>query len=415
MEEYQKKEIIEISGEEWKEILDKAFVKKVKEVKIAGFREGKVPKDIYINKYGIESLFEVALELAGDIVFNRLFEKTIDLEIVAEPDVTVQEINETKAVFEFLLYLRPNVVLGQYKGLNIKKEEVVVTDEEVEQNFNKTLENYSEEVIKDGELILGDVAVIDFEGFKDDVFIEGTKGEDYSLLLGSNTFIPGFEEQLVGLKKGDKKEFNITFPDEYMNSDLSGQTVIFKVEVKEIKEKIMPTLDNDFFEDFGLEGIDTEERLKEQIRENIQVEKERFNENKYIDRLLEEILKNSEIRIHDKMVEHELKQMLKNQEEELKLQGLNLEQFCEIVKTTKEQLKDRCRSEATDRVKLRLILEEIIKVEKIKISDDEMEKELKELCDKYNAPKEEILKFFGDEIMIKYDLQMRKALDIIKG
>lgn len=414
MEKYQQKIIIEVSGEDWKEVLDKAFAIKIKEVKIAGFRDGKVPKDIYIKKYGIESLFEIAVELASDIVFDKLYEKTKDLEIVADHDITIPDVNETKVVFEFLLYLRPDVVLGQYKGLNIKKEEVVITDEEVERNFNKTLENYSEEVIKDGELSVGNIAVIDFEGFKDDVFIDGTRGNDYSLLLGSNTFIPGFEEQLIGLKKGDKKEFNINFPDEYLNNDLSGQSVLFKVEVKEVKEKIMPILNKSFFDDFGLEGIDTEDKLRKQIKENIQAEKEKVVENKYIDERLKEIINSCDVKIHDKMVEYELDQMLKNQEEELKLQGLTLEQFCEFVKTTREQLRDSYRDDATERVKLRLILEEIIKVENIKISDDEVEAELKKLCDNYNASMEEILNFFGNKNMIKYDLEMRKALDIIK-
>ena len=232
--------------------------------------------------------------------------------------------------------------------------------------------------------------------------------------MGSNTFIPGFEEQLIGLKKGDKKEFNINFPDEYLNNDLSGQSVLFKVEVKEVKEKIMPILNKSFFDDFGLEGIDTEDKLRKQIKENIQAEKEKVVENKYIDERLKEIINSCDVKIHDKMVEYELDQMLKNQEEELKLQGLTLEQFCEFVKTTREQLRDSYRDDATERVKLRLILEEIIKVENIKISDDEVEAELKKLCDNYNASMEEILNFFGNKNMIKYDLEMRKALDIIK-
>ena len=273
---------------------------------------------------------------------------------------------------------------------------------------------YAESVAKDGEVALNDTAIIDFEGFKDGVAFDGGKGENYSLTIGSNTFIPGFEEQLIGMKKGEEREIEVTFPEDYHSEDLKGQKAIFKVKVNEIKETIVPELDKDFFEDLAMEGIETEEALRNQLEENIKTHKEHHAEDHFINNLLDKAVENMEVDIPEVMVNDELNRMLKQYEENLKMQGLTLEMFYQFTNSDEAALKDQMREEASKRVSSRLLLEAIKDAEKIKVTDEETEKEAEELAKKYNMDKEEFLKLFGGLEMVKYDLEMRKAIDVLK-
>jgi len=407
--------VVKIEGQEWQDAQDKAYEKAVKEVKIDGFRKGKAPKDVFIKKYGKESLYMDAADMVIESAYIKMLDDNKDLEIVARPEIELKSIDENGIEFNFVLTLRPKVKLGKYKGLKVKKEKVEVTDEEISAAIDSMRSRYAENIIKEGKVVDGDIAVIDFEGFVDGVAFDGGKGENYSLTIGSNTFIPGFEEQIIGMKAGEEKEINVIFPEDYHAEDLKGKEAIFKVKVNEVKEVKVPELDKDFFEDLGLEGIDTKEALEKQVSENISTHKEAELENKYIDDLLEEAAKNVEVEIPEVMINDELDRMVGQYAEHLKMQGLTLEQLYQFTNSDEAALREQMKEEANKRVKFRLMLEEIAKAEKIEISDEEAEKEAEAMAEKYQISKEEFLNMFGGLDMIKYDKKMRGAIEVIKG
>lgn len=412
--EYMKEITIKLEGKVWQDALDKAFEKANKKAKIDGFRQGKAPKDVFIKKYGKEALFLDAADLVLNDAYAKMIEDNKDLEIVAQPEVALRSIDENQIEFMFTLTLRPEVKLGKYKKLGVKKDKIEVTKEEVDKALEETRHKYSENVLKDGKVEDGDIAVIDFEGFKDGVPFEGGKGENYSLTIGSNTFIPGFEEQLIGMEKGEEKEINVTFPEDYHAEELKGQPVTFKVKVNDIKTIKVPELDKDFFDDLGLEGIDSEESLRKQLEENIKAHKEHHAENDFIDALLTAAVENMEVEIPDAMIKDELDRMLKQYEENLKMQGITLEQFFQFTNSDEDALKEQMNPEAIKRVNERLLLEEIKKAENIEVTESEAIKEAEDLAKKYNMEKDEFLKLFGGLDMVKYDLEMRKALEVLK-
>lgn len=408
---------IKVEGKEWEEALDKAFKEANKKAKIDGFRPGHAPKEVFIKKYGEQALYMDAAEAVVDGAYEKMLkENEKDLEdLVARPDVQVKEINGEGVTFNFVLTMRPEVKLGDYKKINVKREKAKVTAEEIEDTIENIRHRYAEDVLKDGEIKDGDVAVIDFEGFVDGVAFEGGKGENYSLKIGSGTFIPGFEEQLIGLKSGDEKDVEVTFPEDYHAEDLKGKKATFKVKVHEVKEVKVPELDKDFFEDLGMEGVDTKEKLEAKISESILTNKESELENKYIDELLEAAAKDTEVDIPEVMIDDELERMIREYDSHLRSQGINLEQFYKFTNSDEEALKSQMRPEAARRVKHRLMLEEIAKQEKIEISDEEANKEAERLAENYQIKKEEFLQMFGGLDLVKYDLKMRKAIDVLKG
>ena len=415
MEKKNEKEIlVKIEGKEWEDLLDKAFKKANKKAKIAGFRPGKAPKEIFIKHYGMESLYYEASNDAIEVAYDKMLEENSDLDIVAQPVVDITNIDENGVEFKFTLTLKPEVKLGKYQGLKAKKEKVKVTKEEVEDSINHMREHYKENFVKDGKIENGDIAVIDFEGFKDGVPFEGGKGENYSLEIGSNTFIPGFEEQLIGLKAGDEKDVELSFPEDYHAEDLKGQAVVFKVKVNEVKEVKIPELDEDFFNDLGMEGIDSKEALEKQVKENIQVQKEKKADEEWLNALLEEAASTMEVDIPNVMIEEETKRMIQEYSQNLQMQGISLEQFYQFTGLTEDKLMEEYKEQATKRVTYRLMIEAIIKKENIEVTDEEMDKEVSEIADKYKMTKEEFFKNFGEE-MVKYDLKVRKVFDMLKG
>ena len=408
--------VIKIEGEKWESALDKAFKKANAKAKIDGFRPGKAPKDVYLKHYGIESLFMEASNYCIEDAYNQMIEENKTLEIAAQPVLDIRSIDEKYIEYVFTITLKPEVKLGKYKGLDVKKEKVTVSKKEIEEAIDHMREHYKENIVKDGKIVKGDIAVIDFEGFKDGVAFEGGKGENYSLEIGSNTFIPGFEDQLIGMKAGDEKDINVTFPEDYHAENLKGAPVVFKVKINEVKEIKVPELDKEFFEDLGMEGIDTKEALETQVKENIKASKEREVEDKYTEKLLEEIAKTTEVDVPDTMVNDETERMVDHFAEHIKMQGISIEQFYQYTNSNREALKEQYKEEALKRIKYRLILEEIIKKEKIKVTDKEIDAKVDELATKYNMTKEEVKKQYGDNLdYIKYDLEVTKAFDAIKG
>lgn len=410
----EKEILVKFEGEEWQDALNQAFKKANKTAKIDGFRPGKAPKDVFLKKYGIGVLFEEAAEILLEDAYKKVMEDNKDLQIVAQPRVEINSVTEDAIEYKFVLVTKPEVELGKYNGFNIKKEEVTVTDEEVDEALINMRKRYTENVNKDGKVEDGDIAVIDFEGFDNGVPFEGGKGEDYSLKIGSNTFIPGFEEQIIGMSKGEEKDINVTFPEDYHSENLKGKPVVFKVKVKEVQEVKLPELDKDFFEDLGMEGIEDAESLKKQLKENIEARKTQEVENKYIDELLEAAANETKVSIPHIMIHDELDRMLKQYEERLKMQGITLEMFYQFTNSDEKALKDQLHGEAEKNVKYRLMLEAIAEKENIQISDEEASKEAEDLAIKYDMNKDEFLKLFGGLEMVKYDLSMKRAIEILK-
>jgi len=407
---------IKIDGKDWKDALDKAYQKANKTAKIDGFRPGHAPKDVFLKKYGIESLFMDASQDCIEAAYDKLLKENKDLQIAAQPELNIKHIDEDHIEYVFTLTLKPEVKLGKYKGLKVKKDKVEVTKEEIEHSIDHMREHYKENIVKDGEIAAGDIAIIDFEGFKDGVAFEGGKGENYSLEIGSNTFIPGFEEQLIGLKAGEENEINVKFPEDYHSEDLKGAEATFKVKINEVKEVKVPELDADFFEDLGMEGITTKEELEKQVSENIKASKERQAEDKYIDDILAKIAETTEVEVPEAMIHDEVDRMIEQFASQIQMQGISLEQFYQFTHSTRENLEDQYKDEAKKRITYRLIIEEIIKAESINVTEEEVDAEIKKVAEMHKMEVEDVRKEYGENIdYIKYDLEVRKVFDILKG
>ncbi len=406
---------VKIEGKDWENALEKSFQKNVKNVTVDGFRKGKCPRNIFEKKYGKESLYMDAAELVVEKAYNQGVEENKELIPVTQPSVNIKSIDDKGVEFVFTIITQPEVTIQKYKGLKVAKDKVEVTKEEVAQELSHLLEQYTELVVKeDGKLEEGNVAIIDFEGFLEGKAFDGGKGENYSLEIGSHTFIPGFEEQLVGMKTGEEKEIQVTFPENYQAKDLAGKLVTFRVKVNEIKEKEERTLDSDFFADLGMEGVDSKETLEKELKKNLKAQKEMEAENKYIDQLLSEICKHVEVDIPEEMVDDQIHLMIHRFEDQLKMQGISLDMYYQFTNTTHEDLHQQLEKEAYQHVLERLTLEEIIKLENVTVSEQEVEEEIQSLSEKYGMKEEELLKNFGSKDMIKYDLKFRKVIEILK-
>ena len=400
----------EVSGDTWKKAIKDAFEKNKKNIKMDGFRPGKVPFDVYVKKNGIESLF---LE-AADLVVNQAYLDAIEEKKVipvVEPTVNIKNISEDKIEFVFTIITKPELKIKKYKDLEVKKDELVVTDEEIKNEIDHLLEHYAELVIKDGKVENNDTVVIDYVGTVDGEEFEGGSAENYSLVIGSGSFIPGFEEQLIGMEKEETRDINVKFPDDYHAENLKGRDAVFKVTVHEIKTKKNRELDSDFFEDLGMEGVNSEETLKESIKEHLETHKKQDIENKFVEDLMDKISKNTDVDIPEEMVEEEITRLMHCAEENLKYQGISLDLYYQFTKSTEKDMRNQLEPEAFKNVMYRLILEEVMKLEDIKVSDEDLENEIKKMTEEYKVSREELEKEFGSFDNLKYDLQVRKTFD----
>ncbi len=405
---------IKIEGEEFSKAVDEAFNRRNKNITIDGFRKGKAPRAIFVKKYGEETLrFDAAEQL-----IQKAYEKVLKenkVVPVVQPSVEIKGLDEKSVTYLFTIITKPKVTIKKYTGLNIKREQVEVTQDEIDHELGHLLEQYTEVALKENQVVeKNNIAVIDFEGFKDGVAFDGGKGENYSLEIGSHTFIPGFEEQVIGMKQGEEKEFPITFPKDYPSEELKGQKVTFKVVVHEVKEKVVRKLDEDFFEDLALEGVKDKASLEDEIKANILAQKEMTAENNYIDAILEAVGKEVEVDIPEEMVEEEIDRMMGQYEERMKMQGISMELYYQITKSTEKDLRSKLEKEAFSHVLYRLMLEEIMNLEKIEVSNLEAEEEAKKLADKYQMNEQEFLQNFGGIDMVQYDLEMRKTIEFLK-
>ena len=404
---------ITVDGESWQNCLDKAYDKKKKDIKVDGFRKGAVPKDIYIKKVGVETLFKDAC----DIAINERYESTLkeaDVTLACEPTVNIESVDKDSCVIEFTFISKPEVTLGAYTKLGVKREEVKVTKEEIEHEINHIKEHMAEVVIKEnGSIEEGNTAVIDFEGFVDGKKLDGGTGANYPLEIGSNTFIPGFESGLIGASVGETRELNLKFPENY-TEELKNKDVLFKVTVREIKERVMPEINKDFFEDLGIDGVDSIEKLEEHVKKDLEEHKNHEADDKYVDELLHIATDNMKVEINNEIIDSEIERMINQYRQELQMQGVSLEQYLSMTNTKLEDMKSMMKPQAIARIKTRYLLEAIIDEKKLVATKEEIEKEIKDSCDKYGIQKDEFLRYVGGEEGIKYELEMRKAIDIIK-
>ena len=404
---------VKIEGKEWEAALDKAFAKKQKTVKVDGFRPGKVPRSVFEKRFGKEALyFEAADEVVPEAYMKAMGDSK--LEPIVQPSVNIKDISADGVVFEFKVVTKPEVIIKNYKGLGIKPDKVEVTDEEIDHEIGHLLERYTELVAKDGAVDDGDVAIIDFEGFKDGVAFPGGKGENYSLEIGSHTFIPGFEEQVIGMKAGEEKDLHVTFPEDYGAQELAGAEVVFKVKVNEIKEKKNRELDEDFFDDLAMDDVHDEKSLRKHIKEHIAAEKEVEVENKYVDDLLEAVGKQVEVDIPEELVQQEVDRLIGRFEEQMRMQGISLDVYYQFSGTDEKALRSQMETEAFKNVLYRTMLDEIARLEKVTVTDEEVQKEVEEMSEKYQMKKEDFLKQFGGEEFVKYDIEVRKTIDLLK-
>ena len=404
---------IKIEGKEWETALNKAFNKKKNEVKIPGFRKGTVTKEIYIKKLGIESLFMDASDIAIEAAFTKALDDN-KLEPVCEPSVAIEKIDKDGITYKFTIITKPEIKLGKYKGLGIKKEKVEVSKEEINDEIDRLRSAMSEVINKEnGEVCDGNIAVIDFDGEVDGKPLEGGKGTDYNLEIGSNTFIPGFEEQLIGMKNGETKDIKVKFPEDYVEH-LKGKDAKFKVTIKAIKERQIPELDKDFFEDLAIKEVTDKKSLEAYIKKEIEEKKSEELDNKYVDELLHKATDNMKIELNDEIIHGEIHRMVHQYEDELRYQGASLDQYFKMTGTTMEDLENMMHPQAEARLKTRYLLEEIVEKEKINVTDKEIKEEIKKNAEKYGMKEEEFVAAIGGEDGIAYDLKMKKALEIIK-
>lgn len=400
-----------VKGKEWGTLQDEAFEKVNKSAKIDGFRPGKAPRSMYEKKYGKQDILFEAADMAVKKEYERLLTKE-KLMPVIEPKVDLVKCDDKELEVKFIFVLEPKVELGKYTNLGVKHDKITVTKEEVEDRIHHLLEDYAEIVAKDGKVENGDTAIIDFKGLKDGVAFDGGTAENYSLVIGSHTFIPGFEEAVIGMKKGEEKDIDLTFPEDYMSEELKGQKVVFQVKVNEIKTRVVPKLDKEFFEDLGMEGVNTKEELEKEIKGEIQHQKEHEEEHAYEEKCLDKAAENMKADICQELIDDEVEHMYNEFMQRMAMQGVSEEMYFQYTKSKKEDITSQMQGEATKRIKYRYLLKAVIDAEKIKVSDKDAKARLKEMASTYNVDEETILKEVSME-SIKFDLMYQKALDIV--
>lgn len=411
-----KKNVHEIEiklDKEWISALDATFKKKNKETKIDGFRKGAAPKDVYLKHFGIESLYMDAVDACISVAYKKVLDEN-KLVPVVEPKVDVTGISDSNVIFKFTIVTKPEVTLGEYKNLKVKKEKVTVSDDEIKHEIDHLREHLADVVVKeDGEVAEGDTAVIDFTGFVDGKELDGGKGENFPLEIGSHSFIPGFEEGLVGLKAGEEKTLELKFPENYIE-DLKGKDVTFKVKVNEVKMRFLPDVNEDFFKDLGYDDVKTEAELKEKIKEEIKHQKEHHAEDEFVDKCLEAAAKNMKVDINEEIIEDEIHRMIDEYARQLQMQGMNINDYYKMTGTTEADLHKMMAPEAEKRVKYRYLIEGIADAEDLKFTEEEIKARADEMAKQFGVSQEELIKAYGSMDIIEYDLRMHKALEILK-
>lgn len=384
-----------------------------KTLNVPGFRKGKVPRQIFNQRFGEEALFQDAL----DILLPEVYSAAIDeagIDPVDTPQVNIESMEKGETwVLTAEVTVKPEVKLGDYKGLEVEKRETELTTEELEAELKQLQERQAELVVKeDAPAENGDTVILDFEGFKDGVAFEGGQAENHSLELGSGQFIPGFEEKLVGLKAGDEADIELTFPEEYHAEDLAGQPVVFKVKLHEIKTKEVPALDDELAKDID-EEVETLDELKEKISKRLQEAKEESVAQAKQEEVIAKAVENAEVDIPHAMVHHEADHLMNHFAQDLQAQGLTPELYYQFTGQTEEAMHAQMEKDAEKRVKMNLVLEAIAEAENIEPTEEAIDEEISTLAEKYGMEKDAVRAALGDMSELKSDLKIRKAIDVL--
>lgn len=405
---------IEVPAEEFDKAIQTAYQKNKNKFNVPGFRKGKVPYAMVEKMYGAGVFYEEAAnELIPDAYANAAAES--ELEIVARPEINVTQIEKGKPfVFEAEVTLKPEIKLGKYKGVKVEAMDTTVTDEDVAAELDKVKEQNARLVAADDKAVEdGDQTTIDFEGFVDGVAFEGGKGEDYPLTIGSHSFIDTFEEQLIGKKVGEEVEVNVTFPEQYQAEELAGKPAMFKVTIKEIKVKEYPELDDDFAQDVS--EFDTLDEYKADIKKNLEEKKAQEAEADKESKVIEAIVNDSEMDIPEKMIEAQCQQMVEEFAQNIAMQGISFDQYMQFTGTTVDQLTEQVKPQAEARVQSSLVLEAIVKAEKIEASDEEFDEEIKRMAERYQMEADKVNELLSDDDKknIRADICARKAAKLV--
>ncbi len=405
---------IEASADDFEEALEKAYQKNKSRLSVPGFRKGKVPRKMIEQMYGKEVFFEEA----ANIVIPSAYAKAVDEcteDIVSQPTIDIVQLEVGKPfVFTAEVALKPEVTLGQYKGIEVDKADINATDKEVEDAIEKERENNARTIAVDDRPVQdGDVVVLDFEGFMDGVAFEGGKGENFSLTIGSGAFIPGFEDQLIGAEIDKEVEVNVTFPENYQEAGLAGKPAVFQCTVKEIKEKQLPDLDDEFASEVS--EFDTLEEYRESVRKYIEERKEEDAKKEKEEKVVDAIIEGAQMDIPEAMITTQQRQMADEFAQRIRMQGISIEQYFQVTGLTRAAFLEQMKPQAESRIKSRLVLEAVAKAENIEASEEEYQAEIKKMAEDYQMEEAELVEMLGEfeKKSIREDINIRKAVDFV--
>ncbi len=405
---------IEVSAAEFEKALEDAFLKNKNKISIPGFRKGKVPRQMVEKMYGPEIFYEDAANALIPDAYSKALDECEE-DIVSSPEIDVTQIEKGKDfIFTATVALKPEVKLGKYKGVKVEATEVTVTDEEVDAKIERERENNARTIeVTDRPVKDGDMTVLDFEGFVDGVAFDGGKGENYPLTIGSGAFIPGFEEQLVGAEIGKEVEVNVTFPEDYQAEELKGKAAVFKCTIKEIKEKELPALDDEFASEVS--EFDTLEEYKKDVKETLTIEKEKAAREAKEAAVIDAIIADSDMDIPEAMVTTQQKQMIDEFAQRMQMQGLSMEQYFQFTGATLDKMMEQVKPQAETRIKSRLVLEAVAAKEGIEATEEDYEEEIKTMAEVYQMEPDKIKEMLPEKSVkgIKEDIAVKKAAEFV--
>ncbi len=404
---------VTVPAEKVDKAIDQAFKKVVKQINVPGFRKGKVPRPIFEQRFGVEALYQDAVDILLPEAYGEAIDET-GIKPVDQPEINVTSIEKgSDMTFEANVVVEPEVQLGDYKGLEIEKQNVELTDEELQESIDHQLGHLAEMGVKeDGAIENGDTVNIDFDGYVDGEQFEGGQAEGYDLEIGSGSFIPGFEEQLVGVKTGEEKDVNVTFPEEYHAEELAGKEATFKTKVNEIKFKDVPELTDEIANELDAEA-NTVDEFKENLRKRLTEQKETDAENNQKEEAISKASNNATIDVPEAMINTELDRMVQEFGQRMQQQGLNLETYFQISGQDESQLREQMKDDAEERVKTNLTLTAIADAEEVEVSDDDIDKELEKMSGQFNISVEDIKQTLGNTDIVKNDVRIQKVIDLL--
>ena len=388
--------VISCSGDEWKKAQKKEFNKRRANLEVKGFRKGNVPADManrYINRAEVinDALIELVNKAYGEAVEEH------KLQVFSEPKLDVKKVSEEEFEVTVSFALPPKVTLGEYKGIKATKGEVKVTDKEIEAHIDSLRNQHATMNIKEGEAAVNDTVIIDFKGYVDDVAFDGGEAKGYELKLGSNSFVPGFEDQLVGIKANEDRVVNIKFPENYV-ADLKGKDARFEVHCSDVKETVLPEINEEFFEELHIEGVNSVETLNDHARKTLVERKTREVENEYLNTIINKIIDNATVAVGDTLVEAEANAQIDSMKKQVESNGLKFDDFLSINNQTMEQLVEMKKEEAARNIKAMLVIEEICRAENIFVTKEVLDAKFEEIAKQYNMSKEDVEKALGNNI-----------------